>query len=279
LEAVKAAECLNVLPDSVAKALTNTDAAGGKNKFECNPASDDRLAKNNFGECALGDPHGTKLMVIYGDSRAHMWAGSLEGVAARTGWKLRVFSMGACPVLDLNFLNVDTKVPFRECDGYHKNATAAIRALHPDLVIATSITGAVPLADGSNPTSAQWQEGWTSTFKELAQPGTRFALIGSIPWWKQLVGGGSRCLAAHPNAVQECAALVADATPQDLDAEKAAANVAGATYIPTVPWICADRCEPVIAGIRVYGEGRHVTQSYAVYLSGALGEALMPVLM
>jgi SGNH domain (fused to AT3 domains) len=283
LDAVKAAQCLKALPEPVATALNNEDTAGGQNRFDCSTNfNETQLRNNNYGECTLGDQNGTKLMVVYGDSRAHMWGATLEGVAAQHGWKLKVFSKGGCPVQDLNFRDDQTKTPFTECDDWHARTPAVIKALHPDLVLVTSIPWGT-LADGSEPTPSQWQDGWTRTLGKLAQPGTKLAMIGSIAQWGN---AQPSCLAKHQSDIQACSQAVDKVLDygngetnghQALDAEKAAATGAGALYISTVPWVCASRCEPVIAGMRAFETGFHLSQHYAVYLTGALGEALQPL--
>jgi SGNH domain (fused to AT3 domains) len=286
LDAVKAAQSINVLPSSVAASLsaasTAEDQAKATARFDCQqiapPANFVDFSKSEsnheFGQCASGAEHGTKLMVVYGESRAPMWAAALEGVAAENGYKLRTFYMNGCPALDLHFTSYETHAPNDECYQFHQSAIAAIQNLHPDLVITTSYSTQM-LADGSQPTAAQWQEGWASTFRELAQPGTRFAMLGDIPTWEK---DDAHCLAAHVRAVQECSAPISEAKSENLDAEKAAADAAGALYIPTLPWVCAERCEPVIADMRVYGNRFHFSKAYAVYLTGAVGEALQPAL-
>jgi hypothetical protein len=70
---------------------------------------------------------------------------------------------------------------------------------------------------------------------------------------------------------------VADAHTEN-PSEKAAAATAGAPYVDTVPWACADTCQPVVADTRVFGEGYNFTESYVVYLTGALEEAIKPAL-
>ena len=286
LEAVKAAQSINVLPNSVAASLptasTTADQAKATGRFDCQeialPANFVDFSKSEsghqFGQCAAGDENGAKLMVIYGESRAPMWAAALEGVAAKSGYKLRTFYMDGCPALDLHFMSYQTHAPNDECNQFHESAIAAIRNLHPDLVITTSYSTQM-LADGSQPTAAQWQEGWASTYRELAQPGTRFAMLGDIPTWEK---DDARCLAAHDSAVQECSVPISEAKSENLDAEQAAASAVGALYIPTLPWVCAERCEPVIADMRVYGNRFHFSKAYAVYLTGAVGEALQPAL-
>jgi peptidoglycan/LPS O-acetylase OafA/YrhL len=286
LDAVKAAQRIDVLPSSVAASLptasTPADQAKATGRFDCQKIalpgnfvdfSTSELG-HEFGQCAAGAEHGTKLMVVYGESRAAMWAAALEGVAAENGYKLRTFYMNGCPALDLHFMSYQTQAPNEECYQFHRSAIAAIRKLHPDLVITTSYSTQM-LADGSQPAATQWQEGWASTFRELTQPGTRFAMLGDIPTWPN---DDARCLAAHADAVQACSVPISAATSENLDAEQAAAFAAGALYVPTLPWVCTDRCEPVIAHMRVYSNRFHFSKAYAVYLTGAVGAALQPAL-
>ena len=285
LEAVKAAQTVNDLPDSVGF-LTRADwwpTATGH--FDCHevdlhevdlPANIlDPSRASEFGQCAAGAEHGTKLMVTFGDSRAGMWGAALEDIAAKNGYQLRTFHMGNCPPLDLHFFSYEKHVPDDQCYRFRQSAIAAIRNLHPDLVIVTSFS-THRLADLSQPTAAQWQQGWASTLRELTQPGTRLVMFGDIPDWEK---DDAHCLAGHVMAVQKCSVPISEGTPSgNLGAEQAAASAAGALYIPTLGWVCADRCEPVIADIRVYQDRFHFTDSYAKYLTGAVGEALQPAL-
>jgi hypothetical protein len=285
LDAVKAARDIQKLPAAAAAQLTKSNFAEARHSFDCKPKPD--VPSVHFGECLYGDPQGTKLMVMYGDSHADTWAAALEGVAAKQGWKLRVFSEGGCPAPDLHYIAYYTHSPYLDCDKFHDSAAQAIQQLHPDAVIVTSIGGL--LLDGSWPTSTVWRDAWISTFKKVTQPGTRLVLLANVPSWKN---DDLRCLAAHVDDVQSCSAPVADATegggkagpsenatgPFTQGDEQSAAAAVGATYVSPQPWICSDQCEPVIADHVVYQDISHLTQDYAEYLTGALGEALRPVL-
>jgi hypothetical protein len=283
VEAVKAAEQVQTLSDTVAASLRESDDGGGASRcfdrldthkpavLEAHQPADDI----NFGECAYGDRNGTKLMVILGDSRAYMFSAPLELIAAKNGWKLRVFGLSGCELADLEFLSSETNAPNKECDVFRSAAIAQIRALHPNLVITTS-AGDHRLADGTVPTSTQLQDGWVSTFHKLAQPGTRLAMIGPIPYWPK---SDARCLAAHVTKVQACSIATAEVATNEYEAPQAAAAVAaGVVFISPRPWVCADRCEPVIADIRVYRNSYHFSAAYAVYLTGALSESLQPTM-
>ena len=279
LEAVKAAQNIDDLPSSVGF-LTKADWPMAQGQFDCHsvgdvPANVVDPTRTVFGECASGAEHGTKLMVTFGDSRAGMWGAALEDIAAKNGYKLRSFHMGNCPPLDLHFFGYEKREPDEDCYQFRQSAIAAIRNLHPDLVIVTSFSTHM-LEDRTQPTAAEWQKGWESTLKELTQPGTRLAMFGDIPDWEK---DDPHCLAGHVMAVQKCSVPKSAGLPSgNLDGERAAASATGALYIPTLPWVCADRCEPVIADIRVYQDRFHFTNSYTKYLTGAVDEALRPAL-
>jgi hypothetical protein len=276
LDAVKAARDIQTLPAAAAAQLTkikSADPTDARHAFDCQD-SKPAVPSNHFGECTFGDPHGTKLMVTYGDSQADMWAAALEGVAAKHGWKLREFTLDGCPAPDLHFLSYTTRTPNQDCDKFHDAAPQAIRELHPDVVILTSMGDL--LLDGTWPTSTQWRDGWISTLQKLTQPdrGASLVLLGDVPSWEN---NDARCLAAHVNDVQKCSTSVPEGT-QSLADEQSAAAAAGALYVSPQPWFCTDQCEPVIADKVVYHDVHHITQPYAEYLTGALGEALRPVL-
>lgn len=285
LAAVKAAQGLTTIPDSVLKSLDVDDGAGPRGKSECHSVADSPQLHEyaHFGECLYGDLQGKELMVVFGDSRANMWASALEGVAAQNNWKLRVFSDPACPIPDLPFIDYRTNSTNVICDEFRRRAATAINAMRPGLVVVTSVRS-YTLAEGGYPTPEQWTTGWVSTLNTLTQPGTKVAMIGDLPQWEN---SGSRCLAAHVDSVQNCSVPVGEVSPEataegmaaaQLAAEEAAATEVDALYIPTTPWICADRCEPVIADRRVFNDKRHLTYQYAVFLTGALGDSLQRVL-
>jgi hypothetical protein len=279
LGAVKAAESVNALPSTVGF-LTKADWPMPSAEFDCHsvddvPANVVDPKRAVFGECASGDKHGTKLMVTFGDSRAGMWGAALEEIAAKHGYKLRTFHMGNCPPLDLRFFEYEKQVPDEDCYQFREAGIAAIRKLHPDLVMVTSFSTHM-LEDRTQPTATEWEQGWESTLQQLAQPGTRLAMFGDIPDWEK---DDQHCLAGHPVAIQKCSVPNSEGTPSgNLDAERAAASASGTLYIPTLPWVCAARCEPVIANTRVYQDQFHFTNSYTRYLTGAVGEALRPAL-
>jgi hypothetical protein len=277
LDAVKAAATITAVPPNLTPPLgeSGKKVEGPKPYFDIKHFDDGGTKAIPFGDWAYGDPSGSKLMVVYGDSRANMWALALQGVAAKNGYQLRVFGLPGCPAPDLQYQSMQTKAPNTNCDVFHEKAIAAIKTLKPDVIFATSVSNQF-LADGTYPTRDQWQQGWQTTLSKLGETGAKLAMFADLPSWKNSF---DRCVAAHTNDVQACSSAPADSVPSVLTgSEKGAADASKTLYIPTNQWICADRCEPIIANTLVFHDQFHLTKEYAQYITGAVGDAVKSVL-
>ncbi len=162
LGAVKAAQNLQTLPTSVQPGLTVTNDGAGVGAGKC-PNTTGVMASQG---CAYGDLTSKKLMVVYGDSHAAMWAEALQIIAKRTGWKLVVFSLSGCPAPDLSLISAQTNGQNTQCQQFHTLAVQAIKKLHPSLLVVTSeSTGQTAVGVAATPT--QWKSGLTKTFASL----------------------------------------------------------------------------------------------------------------
>ena len=85
------------------------------------------------------------------------------------------------------------------------------------------------------------------------------------------------CIAAHPEAVQQCALKVATAIyATRVTANAEAAKAAGYTVIDPTEWFCtATVCPVIIGNALVYRDGSHVTTSYVKLLTPLLQAELL----
>jgi hypothetical protein len=267
LAAVRDAQKLQTLPNNVEPGLTvTTDAAGIPDPAGKCPNISGLMEQG----CVYGDLKSKKLMVVYGDSHAAMWAEALRIIANRAGWRLDVFFLSGCQLPDLPLISSQTNQLNTQCQQFHALAARAIRKLHPNLLVLSSESSG-QTAVGVPATPAQWQSGLMKTFASVSEPGTSTVMIGDIPQWSL---NDADCLAAHMTSVQSCAVAPAQALSSNLQAEERAATLRGAKYIQTTAWACAAKCEPVINNIRVYFNQYHFGAIYIYYLSGALQQAL-----
>ena len=274
LKAVQAAHSLRSVPKGVQPGLTVNDQANPVDTdMKCHSAPPNKAGVPfyAFGECTFGDLTSSKLMVIYGDSHAPMWAEALQDIAQRAGWRLVTYYLWNCPAPNYNYVSSTTKAGNKQCSEFHAIAPGVIDRLHPQLVIVTSEAGYQNLADGKPVSAAQWQSGWVNVIKSFSGRGTKVVMIGDIPQWSN---DYNYCLAARMSDVQACATTPQEAVPYHVPAEKRAAAAAKVQYISPEPWICARACEPIIDGIRMFNDQYHLTGTYVHYLSEALQQAL-----
>jgi peptidoglycan/LPS O-acetylase OafA/YrhL len=221
--------------------------------------------------CTLGDPSGTKLIVVYGDSHAAMWIPAFDAIAKAAKWRLVVLAKWACPANDATIGYFRAPGASTTCIAWHSWATSWINRKHPDLVIVSESDHFVQ--PGDKPfTATGWAHGLAVLFRSLHVPRNQVVLLGTTPYPPQVA---PVCLAAHPDDVVQCVTTTESAGLQFTNADKDAAAANHVRYIDTTPWFCAAVCPPIVAGHIVYDDGGdHTTVAYAEYLENVLAQAL-----
>jgi len=218
--------------------------------------------------CSFGDPHGSHVVVLYGDSHALMWATALNDIAIRAQWRFVLLSKPGCPVNLLPIPNPQGwEAPGGEwvaCDQWRRNATDRINRIDPDLLI---VTQQVHLLDRPK----QWQQGLERALMAITAPKTTKVILGNIPRLSQL---GPQCLSQHLDDVQACSQAASGSSPAYQRAEQTAASITRSRYVDVTPWFCSRYCTSIIGHFGVYAEAAHVTNSYARYLETVLASAL-----
>ncbi len=220
-----------------------------------------------FGECVYGNPKAKRTFILFGDSHAGMWFDGLREAATLAGWSMRIFYKTGCPAPMITFYTDGAA-----CNAFRASAIAAIRRLHPQMVIVTSASFEQAVSKSAVASSSQWLAGMTSTLRRLKSPQTKLVILGDIPLLSQ---SDPECLAAHESNVQACATPRDDALKGVYgDAEAAAAKATGAQRIDVTNWLCSSICPPIINNILVYRNQFHITRTYSLYLAGVLRAAL-----
>ncbi len=230
--------------------------------------------------CTLGDPSGTGLMVVYGDSHALMWTPAFDAFARSKHWRLVVFGKLGCPAALVTVLQPAgvglPSGPDTQCNQWHAWATRWINRHRPNLLVVSQADYyRLPLANVTPTKSfsaSQWQSAMEGLFRSLTVPTRTTVLLGSTPILAQ---AGPVCLAAHPDDVQACSSPARDAVPRLDQADRQAALRSHVGYVDTTPWFCTTTCTPIIGPYEVYDStGTHISGVWAKYLQNVLAEAV-----
>ncbi|MEV8225485.1 acyltransferase family protein [Streptomyces sp. NPDC079167] len=223
--------------------------------------------------CVYGDPASSRTVVLFGDSHAAQWFPALQRLATTRGWKLVPLTKASCKVADLT--TVYDHKPYTACDTWRSDAVARIRALRPDLVVASSSDAGDPVRPAADPLR-QWTTGFESTFRDLRASGTRVAALLDTPWPK---GDPVDCAARNSLQLHACANHLPDAIHDATRgrAVRAAASATDTTVIDPTPWVCAPRtgfCPVVVGDTAVHRDDSHLSEAYAAALAPVLAPTL-----
>ena len=216
--------------------------------------------------CIFGDETGVKVALI-GDSHATQWFPGLRAAVQDAGGSLMPLTKSACPSFDVTVNNDSLGREYRECDRWRQAALAMVNEYAPDVVILTNFGSHYRDIAADDPAhfDDKWVAGLATTVEELASPGRRVVILGDSPDWEESV---NLCLSGHLNDPASCAKNPTELTAPDLiEAERTAATNAGATFINTTPWLCADKCEAIAEDVLIYRDESHITARYSAMLA------------
>ncbi len=276
--AVKSSVTLTTTPAAVTKTLkeysspSSFDLTGPSTFGNCDPYNSEALAVAPK-PCWFGNPHGTKTIVLVGDSNVGNWVPALNLGLEATPYRLAVFGFSSCGLANIPY-SPSWGSLYERCNQWHEHVPAAIRALHPVAVIAAS--GAV----GPDESVSSWVNGVTNLYDEatLGSPKTKRILMGTSPFFGE---SAVTCLTVHTNP-QDCSLQYTPGSgyySSFLARDKKIASASDATLINTSKFLCfSDSCSPIIGNILVYSDTDHITIAYSSFISKVITSAVLAVL-
>jgi peptidoglycan/LPS O-acetylase OafA/YrhL len=215
--------------------------------------------------CQLGDPTGRQLMVLFGDSKALMWAPAFEAIANADHWRLVLLVKVGCRAAWVPGV-VQRQ---NQCPAWHQWASNWVNQNDPSLLVVSQLD---TLSVKPSLRRKSWRHGLDDLFHSFTVPGMRKVLLGSTP---SLAQGGPTCLSAHSSNVQDCSSPTRTSVPRLASVDKTAAAANNVEYVNTTPWFCSKICTPVVGDYELYDvSGVHITSAWAQYLQNVVAESL-----
>ena len=208
--------------------------------------------------CMLGDPKGTKTVIVVGDSHAAQWIPAIDKIARDRKWKLVTFTKAACPFTRV--MVADKGKPYEACAKWRDNVLAEIERLRPELMFTSQ-------SRYSSTSEAAMIEGLRSLWSELNESGVRIIAIRNTPFVKFDPGD---CLAADP---RKCVTARKEVEASDVFAQ-AAAPLPGVRVVDMSDALCGkETCSAIVGNIIVWRDYHHMTATYALSLAPYLAKA------
>jgi hypothetical protein len=207
--------------------------------------------------CNLGDPTGTKTLVVFGNSHSVMWVPALSLIAKAEGWKLIPIVREAC-AYEI-YADVDQIwSPQNSCSMFYDWAKTTIKRLHPDAIVM-----------GSYDETPGWVAGEEKIVGQLKPMTKRFILLGDDVSFN----APEACL-ARPGATQGTCARPEGSNALELQAQNIATS-RKVNFLDIRPLMCdADVCPAEIGGFIPTKDDAHLTPQFSAFVAPALALSL-----
>ncbi|GGL74761.1 acyltransferase [Streptomyces fumigatiscleroticus] len=217
--------------------------------------------------CVVGDPKGTKTLVLMGDSHAWQWNDVYHEIGKELGVRVVTMAKGGCSPQIYHIIYPGVNREYTECDSWRESAFAELEKIKPDVLV---------IADRARQEANR--SGAEASFKVFKETGAKLVYMTDTPQPGQNVPD---CLATHIDNTSLCNRKQWQALEySDFRAmEREVAEKYGADIIDTTPAFCAaDVCPAVIGDQVVYFDNSHITSSYSKTLKPFLKPALEEIL-
>jgi hypothetical protein len=215
--------------------------------------------------CVYGDPHGSRTIIVTGDSHAAHWWPAFESIALQRHWRFESLTKATCPPLLLSVWSPVLGRPYRECDSFRAAVLQRIRSEHPALVV---LGLARHYSDIYHFTvyGKAWIDGLHAMVQRIRATGSAVLVLGPTP---KPFTDVPDCLAAHLSNATMCLTPFSHAVDvAGMNRERAAVQSAGGHYVDVAPWMCTSReCAVIVGNLLVYRDDNHLSTVYPKWLT------------
>jgi peptidoglycan/LPS O-acetylase OafA/YrhL len=230
-------------------------------------------------ECLI-DPEGnvsnapvsSNRVVLLGDSHAGEWYPDVYGLAHQLGWDTEILNKEGCPLASISIQNVALNERYWQCDEWR---TSIIRRLQTEPRPRAIFIASLNYYTADNTYLA---EGWSQTLRALRAVGAPIVYLRDTPYPNYDV---PTCVSGALNDWSKCSFARSTAFHPDPLMSGTAASHGLAARVDVDQYLCPvtkTECPAVLAGILLYRDNSHVTNTAMSMLLPIVQEQLQPLL-
>ncbi|SDI92392.1 Peptidoglycan/LPS O-acetylase OafA/YrhL, contains acyltransferase and SGNH-hydrolase domains [Frankineae bacterium MT45] len=217
------------------------------------------------GACVFGDPAGTHVAVLFGDSHMEQWLPAFANAGAHSGWKIINWTKAACPPAQLSVYAPTLNRAYTECDTWRAATLKRIAALKPDQIFMSQSENVV----SSKVSPSDFANATVKTLDQLkaSVPGAKVNFLNDVPVPNYDMPG---CVAQHLSNVKSCnfAVKAAYTYPSRHAAMQPTIQKAGFAVVDPQSWVCSDgKCPAVVGNYLTYRNTTHLSASFSQWLT------------
>jgi peptidoglycan/LPS O-acetylase OafA/YrhL len=224
----------------------------------------------NSNRCLYGDPHGTRTLILFGDSHAMQYFAPLEELANRNRWRLIALTKAECTPGEVEIRSMVADREYSQCDAWREKTLERIEeaggratvVMSGDTAYTAYGSGGEELSGGANADALE--AGYTATIDRLRAAGLQTVVIRDTPASASDVPS---CVSEDLGHLESCAFERNRDWNLEFDV-RAARATPGTHLIDLTAEICpGELCRAVIGNALVYRDKSHLTATFARTLS------------
>jgi peptidoglycan/LPS O-acetylase OafA/YrhL len=221
---------------------------------------------------ATSAPVGSNRVVLLGDSHAGEWYPDVYGIAHKLGWDTEVLTKDSCPLASITIENTASDGPYSQCNQWRTNTFQRLLSEpRPRVIFIASLN--YYTAD-----NAYLASGWKKTLQALQAIGVPIVYLHDTPYPNYAV---PTCVSGALTDWSKCSFSRDVAFHTDPLMSGTAASHGLAARVDVDQYLCppADaKCPAVLAGILLYRDNSHATNTAMSMLLPLVAEQLQPLL-
>jgi hypothetical protein len=245
------------------------------------------LARNPGKDCAYGDIHASKVILLTGDSLAGMWLPTFNALGKTKHWRVVFLGMRGCAPWgspnDPTFIMYGT-ITTQSCTRFSASVVTWALRHHPDAVFMAGRAYPKGRNFDKTPATGPFKVALGQSMKAFRPSGARLFVMGPTPRYAYgNVGIEAKDCILGNRPMKNCLLPPAKVVPQtEMQVEKYYNDAGRITMIDVQSLFCTTNLCTIFVndGTKkhlIFFDSVHINRYYATYIARAIGELIGPV--